>query len=46
MDLSSNKDLLQYLGADEIRQKLESVDKYVGFAPEHASSIALELRNY
>ena len=46
VDLSSNKDLLQYLGADEIRQKLESVDKYVGFAPEHASSIALELRNY
>ena len=46
MALSSNKDLLQYLGADEIRQKLESVDKYVGFAPEHASSIALELRNY
>jgi hypothetical protein len=45
-DLSSNEDLLQYLSADEIRQKLQSVDKYVGFAPEHARSMALELRNY
>jgi adenylosuccinate lyase len=45
-DLSSNEELLQYLSADEIRQKLQSVDKYVGFAPEHARSMALELRNY
>ena len=45
-DLSSNEYLLQYLSADEISQKLQSVGKYVGFAPEHARSMALELRNY
>ena len=45
-DLSSNQDLLQYLSAEEIRKKLQSVDKYVGFAPEHARSMALDLRNY
>ena len=45
-DLSLNEYLLQYLSADEISQKLQSVSKYVGFAPEHARSMALELRNY
>ena len=45
-NLSSDGYLLQYLSADEISQKLQSVDKYVGFAPEHARSMALELRNY
>ena len=45
-DLSTNEHLLQYLSAAEIIEKLDSVDKYVGFAPEHARSMALELRNY
>jgi adenylosuccinate lyase len=45
-NLSSDGYLLQYLSADEISQKLQSVDKYVGFAPEHARSMALELRDY
>ena len=45
-DLSSNEDLLQYLSAEEIRKKLQSIDKYVGFAPEDARSMARDLRNY